>query len=76
MLFRSAIPLECGKWQKVELAHLGGRFVLSVDGREVSVPARLPATFMSSIAFGIPPQGSGMKPFKGRLRNLVFNHSK
>lgn len=71
----TGLELPKGRWSRVMLAHLGDRFEVRVDGKSFSAPAKLPATFMSPVSFGAPMQGSGMKPFRGRLRNVVIDHA-
>jgi hypothetical protein len=71
----TGLELPKDRWSRVMLAHLGDRLEVTVDGKAFSAPAKLPATFMSPVAFGVPLQGSGMKPFRGRLRNVVIDHA-
>ena len=63
-----------GSWHQIELEHAGDSFAAYVDGRRFTTKAKLPATFMSSLAFGLPLKGSDMKAFRGRLRDIVFDH--
>ena len=59
----------------MSFAHYGNKFEVCVGGRRFSTAAKLPATFMSSVAFSAPLSGSGMKPFKGKLFRLSIDHS-
>jgi hypothetical protein len=71
----TGLKLEKNRWQSVSFIHHGDRFEVSVDGKTFSTSAKLPSTFMSPVAFSAPLSGSGMKPFKGRLRRLSIDHS-
>ena len=72
--FPSGLHVAKGKWQKIKVEHTGESFSVSVDSRKSVVSARLPARFMSSLMFALPVQGKGIKPFKGKIRNLSFYH--
>jgi len=69
------LHVRSGIWQKIEIVHTGDRFSVSVGKRRFVASATLPARFMSSLIFAMPVKGSGMKPFRGRIRNLVFHHA-
>lgn len=60
---------------KLEFIHFGDSVEVSVDGRRFSAAAKLPATFMSPVAFAAPVKGSGLKPFAGKLYALNIDHS-
>ena len=66
----TGLKLEKDRWQCVSFVHYGDRFEVGIDGKTFSAPAKLPASFMSPVAFSAPLRGSGMKPFKGALRRL------
>ena len=70
----SPAKLEKGVWHKVEIVHSGDALAVSVDGRVASRPAKLAPPFMSSLMLGLPMKGSGMAPFRGRVRGLRFCH--
>ena len=71
----TGLKLEKDRWQCVSFVHYGDRFEVGIDGKTFSAPAKLPASFMSPVAFSAPLRGSGMKPFKGALRRLSVDHS-
>ena len=71
----TGVKLEKDCRQTLSFAHYGNKFEVCVGGRRFSTAAKLPATFMSSVAFSAPLNGSGMKPFKGKLFRLSIDHS-
>lgn len=71
----TGLHLEKGRWHRVDLVHGGDVFRAAVDGKTFSVPAKLPSTFMSPVSFGVPLRGSKDRPFRGRIRNLLFDHA-
>lgn len=71
----TGLGISGGRWHDIELSHEGDAFKVSVDGKIFSAPAKLPSIFMSPVAFGLPLRGTKDKPFKGRIRDLVFDHS-
>jgi len=70
---RTGLRLTADRWQAVEFRHRGETFVVSVDAKTFETPAKLPATFMSSLVFGQPPNGTKSVFYRGRLRNLSFD---
>ena len=70
----TGVHVQSGMWQKVEIVHSGDTFSVAVGKQKSVMPAKLPARLMSSLMFAMPVRGSGMIPFKGRIRDLTFSH--
>lgn len=70
----TGVFLKKGLWNLIQVGYDCERLTFDVDGARASVDAVAPAAMTSSLIFGLPNK-SDIKPFRGRLRNLVFDHA-
>ena len=74
MELRSGVKLSPGVWHRLEIRNDAEMLTLTVDGRSISKPLRMPGIFMNTGIIG-GAEKNNTSFFTGKIRRLVIDHA-